>query len=306
MTNRKGFTLIELLAVIVVLAVIAIIAVPVILNVIEKAEKGALKDSAYGLISAAENYYAKNLDNMNSYVLFEIEDSEQVSEKKLEYKGTIDGDAKVVLTKEGKVAVCIVSKNVYAKKEITESEVEVKTATSDVICTLPNIETNNFELSIGGSSSDYYTKEEVDDLIKNKVDKDNVFGDLDFNNISEENIDAYEKRNFSVAHNVEATMLTGNSKYGTINNGVLTFNEKGIYYVSSYLIITVNPNLQLYNRLFINDVVINSSFIYMYNAGVPVSTTFYAEEGDTLKPTLIAYGTSSSVYAWFVKIYKIM
>ena len=48
--KKKGFTLIELLAVIVVLAVIALITTPVILGVIEKAKKGAFKNSVYGLI----------------------------------------------------------------------------------------------------------------------------------------------------------------------------------------------------------------------------------------------------------------
>ena len=52
--KKKGFTLIELLAVIVILAVIALIAVPIILNVIEKAKKGAAESSALGYIDAVE------------------------------------------------------------------------------------------------------------------------------------------------------------------------------------------------------------------------------------------------------------
>ena len=49
----KGFTLIELLAIIVILAVIAVITVPIILNVIDNAKKGSIKDSAYGFKDGA-------------------------------------------------------------------------------------------------------------------------------------------------------------------------------------------------------------------------------------------------------------
>lgn len=52
--NTKGFTLIELLAVIVILAIIALIATPIVLNLIEKAKKGAAESSAYAYIKAVE------------------------------------------------------------------------------------------------------------------------------------------------------------------------------------------------------------------------------------------------------------
>ena len=58
--KRKGFTLIELLAVIVILAIIALIATPTILNVIEKARKGATEQSALGYIDAIEKQVAIN------------------------------------------------------------------------------------------------------------------------------------------------------------------------------------------------------------------------------------------------------
>ena len=56
----KGFTLIELLAVFIILAIIALIAVPTILGIIDKAREGAAEDATYGLISAAETYYAEH------------------------------------------------------------------------------------------------------------------------------------------------------------------------------------------------------------------------------------------------------
>ncbi len=54
--KRKGFTLIELLAVIVILAIIALIATPMIMDVIDKARKGAVESSMNGYIEAVEKY----------------------------------------------------------------------------------------------------------------------------------------------------------------------------------------------------------------------------------------------------------
>ena len=54
--KRKGFTLIELLAVIVVLAIIALIAVPIVLNLINNAKKGAVKESSKVYAKEVENY----------------------------------------------------------------------------------------------------------------------------------------------------------------------------------------------------------------------------------------------------------
>lgn len=61
MKNTKGFTLIELLAVIVILAVIALIATPMVLETINDAKEGAVKSSAYSVISAVENKIAGDL-----------------------------------------------------------------------------------------------------------------------------------------------------------------------------------------------------------------------------------------------------
>lgn len=61
MKNTKGFTLIELLAVIVILAIIALIATPMVLNTIDKAKEGAIKASAYNVISAVETQIATSM-----------------------------------------------------------------------------------------------------------------------------------------------------------------------------------------------------------------------------------------------------
>lgn len=66
--KNKGFTLIELLAVIVILAVIALIATPIILNVIDRAKKGAIKETVNGYIESIQNTVAINsLETADQY-----------------------------------------------------------------------------------------------------------------------------------------------------------------------------------------------------------------------------------------------
>ena len=67
--NNKGFTLIELLAVIIILAIIALIAVPTIMGIIDDARQKSEINSAYGVVSAAETYYANQLLTNNNLTL---------------------------------------------------------------------------------------------------------------------------------------------------------------------------------------------------------------------------------------------
>ena len=85
--NKKGFTLIELLAVIVVLAIIALIATPMILNVVEKARKGAAKSSALGYVDAVEKQIMVNQLNENP----EINDGEYELPIDNTYKVSVKG-----------------------------------------------------------------------------------------------------------------------------------------------------------------------------------------------------------------------
>ena len=61
MKNKNGFTLIELLEVSVILAVIALIATPLIMGTITKAKRNAMKDTAYGILKAGEQYAGEKL-----------------------------------------------------------------------------------------------------------------------------------------------------------------------------------------------------------------------------------------------------
>ncbi len=68
MKNKKGFTLIELLAVIVILAIIALIATPMIMDVIDKARKGAVENSALGYVEGVEKYAVYGMIDNGGYV----------------------------------------------------------------------------------------------------------------------------------------------------------------------------------------------------------------------------------------------
>ena len=97
--NKKGFTLIELLAVIIILAIIALIAVPTIMNIIENSRKSAAADSAYGLISAGELYYADQLLKNSSY------NGGSVNITDLNLKGTAPtGVTTITISADGKVS----------------------------------------------------------------------------------------------------------------------------------------------------------------------------------------------------------
>lgn len=79
---KKGFTLIELLAVIVILAIIALIATPMVLGVIEKANKGAAKSSAYGYVKALELKVAEVKMDGTNYGATTMSDTTYVTDLK--------------------------------------------------------------------------------------------------------------------------------------------------------------------------------------------------------------------------------
>ena len=104
MKQTKGFTLIELLAVIVILAIIALIAVPVIMNIIDKANKAAFKDTAYVIISAGELYFSERQLDINGMQEDKIFDLSETTE--LELKGEIPS-GNVMVTASGKISLAV-------------------------------------------------------------------------------------------------------------------------------------------------------------------------------------------------------
>jgi len=170
--KKKGFTLIELLAVIVVLAIIALIATPMIMNVIDKAKKGALEDSAYGLIDSASIYYTKNMmDGSIEKTTFTFEDGKQTSEQMLEYKGNVE-EGSVMLFSDGKSAVCIRSGKHTAVKNVDDDTVHMTTGACEF-----NEVTQKYETM----SAD---QEKIKEL-EAKVEELTTYGDATANDIKE-------------------------------------------------------------------------------------------------------------------------
>lgn len=94
MKKNKGFTLIELLAIIVILAIIAVITVPIILDVIDNAKRGSIKDSAYGYKDAVNKYYVSELFNNQNLKLngdYTITDKGELSDGTNTYPIQVSG-----------------------------------------------------------------------------------------------------------------------------------------------------------------------------------------------------------------------
>lgn len=118
--NNDGFTLIELLAVIVILAVIALIAVPIILGVIDNAKKEAFKDTAYGIIDAAEQYYAKEILKGRSITekTFNFPDDNE-----LKFNGTKPDWGALKINNQGKIKLALYNGNFCYVKDYNDNVV---------------------------------------------------------------------------------------------------------------------------------------------------------------------------------------
>jgi len=124
--KRKGFTLIELLAVIVILAIIALIATPIIINVIEKAKKGAAESSALGYLNAVESQVAINaVDTSKEDIVDGKYEVSQLSTKGVSIKGNGPTSGTVTITK-GEVTACSLVIDKYTVTCLGNGKVQVE------------------------------------------------------------------------------------------------------------------------------------------------------------------------------------
>ena len=149
MKKNKGFTLIELLAVIIILSIVALIIVPVIMNIIEKANRSAFKDSAYGVIKAAELYYTNKLLEPN-VVIEEISFSFPEADG-LDIKGTKPTGGSMKINKKGKIELAITNGKYCATKGLNEDDVKISNNVKNCIIPIEikdlKIEENNIQIN---------------------------------------------------------------------------------------------------------------------------------------------------------------
>lgn len=98
--KKKGFTLVELLAVIVILAVIALIATPMIMDVIEKARRGAAIESVNGILEAAENYQLESMLEGEEY-----QQTIDLTSDILTYKGNKPSSGALVIGENNQMSI---------------------------------------------------------------------------------------------------------------------------------------------------------------------------------------------------------
>ncbi len=168
--KEKGFTLIELLAVIVILSVITLITIPMITNVIEESKKKALASSIQGLVESA-NLYAIENDGVYEFLFDKEHKGSTKKGESLDYRGTIDGEGKLYLDREGNVSVCISNDTYYAYKNYNSGIIVGDKKTGNCIIGFDAL-TNKYVAMLDngtGNVSNVYSKDEVNNLVDAKV-----------------------------------------------------------------------------------------------------------------------------------------
>ena len=167
---KKGFTLIELLAVIVILSVITLITVPMVTNVIEESKRKALASSIQGLVESA-NLYAIENDGVYEFLFDKEHQGSTKKGESLDYRGTIDGEGKLYLDREGNVSVCISNNNYYVYKNYNSGIIVGERKTGNCIIGFDAL-TNKYVAMLDngtGNVSNVYSKDDVNNLIDAKA-----------------------------------------------------------------------------------------------------------------------------------------
>ena len=130
--KNKGFTLIELISVIILMGVIALITVPIIKDTIESAREKNFKNSALGLIEAANEYYlnSKLTGDYFEEIEFKVNNGKMISgNKELSFNGKVPvGDSYVKIKANGDVAINITDGEFYAVKDYDEVGASIGTS----------------------------------------------------------------------------------------------------------------------------------------------------------------------------------
>ena len=239
--NKKGFTLIELLAVIVILSVVTLITIPMITNVIEESKKKALASSVEGLVESA-NLYAIENDGVYEFLFDKEHQGSTKKGESLDYRGTIDGEGKLYLDKEGNVSVCISNNNYYVYKNYNSGIIVGERKAGNCIIGFDAL-TNKYVAMLDngtGNVSNVYSKDEVNNLVDEKATELNNKITNNTNEITsiKSNIEELQKNlnNYALQSeldktntNVENLSSLVNSNQKSIQELNTTINQMGSY-----------------------------------------------------------------------------
>ena len=207
--KEKGFTLIELLAVIVILSVITLITIPMVTNVIEESKKKALASSIQGLVESA-NLYAIENDGVYEFLFDQEHKGSTKKGESLDYRGTIDGEGKLYLDREGNVSVCISNDAYYVYKNYNSGIIVGDKKTGNCIIGFDAL-TNKYVAMLDngtGNVSNVYSKDEVDNLVSNLG---NVYATKEELNNSMNNLSSMITANQTSINNLNSNLM--NIKY---------------------------------------------------------------------------------------------
>ena len=220
--KKKGFTLIELLAVIVILSVITLITVPMITNVIEESKKKALMSSVQGLVESA-NLYAIENDGVYEFLFDKEHQGSTIKGDSLDYRGTIDGEGKLYLDREGNVSVCISNDAYYVYKNYNSGIIVGERKTGNCIIGFDAL-TNKYVAMLDngtGNVSNIYSKDEVDNLVSNLG---NVYATKEELNNSMNNLSSMITANQTSINNLNSNLM--NIKYLPDYNNAISITSQ--------------------------------------------------------------------------------
>lgn len=127
MKKENGFTLLELLAVIIILAMILLIATPIVLNILSDSKKSTFERSVNHLISTADDYYASNQLEINDTIVFDFtnRNGQGANGEELDFSGVAPRDGKLILYKNGDIAVALSNGTYCGMQQLTDSKVTI-------------------------------------------------------------------------------------------------------------------------------------------------------------------------------------